>query len=355
MSVEDEWKIVRPMQRVKTEVIFCRDEPENFLPPKIESPIEILDSPDSDAEEPRYDLSWLYKPYLPRPRAIAPDRDSSLSYPSTGDCLSNVSDRFRPNSLQEDKLREPEESWNLLTRVKNWMFRDYDPLVKEDDSATGSDMVYDVNISAQENMAGTFPPDIAESLNSETHEYARFHSSQNASICHGNAQVSYTGNPSFRDLEASIQGTSFFDYSSDEDLDASFHTARDESRDSINVAILLGRLSDHETLSEDNEAGKLETEPGNSMGKGLRGCSFYDFSGKLHEGRESFLAGDEDETRSPSPDELRVNKPDSRPILDRDCLGTSLYYDLFEEQGSKKHVEGEPTCEIRNTKGAQEK
>ncbi|CAH0056693.1 unnamed protein product [Clonostachys solani] len=315
MSVEDEWRSVRPVQRGKTEVIFCRDEKGNSLPPK------ILESATSDSPESIVDYTGFYKPYLRWPGAIAPDRDSGLSCPPAEDCPSNVSGRLRSHSLQEGKPGKLEESWNLLTMIKNWVFNDYDPPAKR---------------------GGLSPK------SSSRHEHT---------------QISNTGSPFFRDLEAGMLGPSFFDYSSDEELDTSFHTARDESSDSTNETISLERLSSQETLFGDKEAEKLNAKPRSPMESGFTECSVYGFSGKspkLPKGRESLLGGDEDKPRRPSPNEPRVSKPFSRLILESDwelnfSLGASLFYDLVEEQGPTGHVVGGSTGKIGNNKGGQEK
>ncbi|CAG9989972.1 unnamed protein product [Clonostachys byssicola] len=314
MGIEDEWGIVRPIQKGKIEVIFGRDKSGNSLPPKIESPIEISGSVYTDAQEPRIDHTWLQNPFLLWLKAFAPNRESTLSCPPpAGDCLPHVSGRVRSHTLQEGNPGKLEESWNLLTKFKNWVFSDYDPPTENGGSTTRVDVAYGDNTSAQEKMAGTFPSEITEFPSFEYEEYDLFFPTPKSP----SRLVSNTGNPFFTDLEAAMPGPSFFDYDSDEELAASFHTAGGESSDSTKEAISSERLSKQETLFGDNEAEKPRPKP---MEKGLSRCSVCDFFGcptELPEGRESLFGGDEDEPRRPSPNELRVNKPDSRPILER--------------------------------------
>lgn len=338
MSVEDEWRIVRPVQRGKTEVIFCRDKPGNSLPPKIESPINISGSAHTVAQEPRIDPTWLHRPYLLWLTAFAPDRDSGLSCPPAGDCLPYVSGRVRSHSLQEGKPGRLEEPWNLLNRIKNWVFSDYGPSTENGVSTTKVDVAYGDNTSAQEKMAGTFPPDIADFTSFKFEEYELSFPSPKSS----SRLISNTESPPFRDLEAAMSGPSFFDYSSDAELDASFHTARGENSDLTNETILSERLSDQETPFGDDGAEKLKPRPQSPMEKGLPECSVHDFSGnptELPEGRESLLGGDEEKPKRSSPNEPQVNKPRSGSVLERDwglnfTLGTSQFYDVFKEQGA---------------------
>lgn len=359
MSVEDEWRIVRPVQRGKTEVIFCRDNSGYSLPPKTESPMDISESAHTDAQEPRIDPTWLHQPYLLWLRAFAPDRDSGLSCPPAGDCLPYVGGRVRSHSLQEGNPGKLEESWNLLTRIKNWVFSDYDPPTENGGSTTKADVTYGDNASPQEKMAGTFPPDIPEFPSFEFEEYDLFFPSPKSS----SRLIPNTRSPLFRDLEAALSSPSFFDYSSDGELDASFHTAHGESSDLTNDAISSERLSDQETHFGDNGAEELEPRPQSPMEKGLPECSVHDFSGnpaELPGGRESLLGGGGEKPKRSSPNEPRANKPYSRSILERDwgldfSLGTSLFYDLVEEQGAAGHVVGGSTCTIGNNKGGQEK
>ncbi|CAH0014375.1 unnamed protein product [Clonostachys rhizophaga] len=334
MSVEDEWKVVRPVQRGKTEVIFCRDKSGKSLPPKIESPIQISESAHTDAQEPRIDPTWLHKPYLLWLTAFAPDRDSGLSCPPpAGDCLPPVSGRVRSHSLQEGKPGRLEESWNLLTKIKDWVFSDYGPPMENDGSTTKVNIASGDNTSAQEKMAGTFPPDIADFPSFKFEEYDPFFPSLKPS----SSLISNTGSPPFTDLEAAMLGPSFFDYSSDGELDARFHTARGEGSGLTNEAISSERLSDQETLFGNNGAEKLKPRPQSPMEKGLPECSVHDLCGnptELPEGRESLLGGDEEKPKRSSPNEPQVNKPRSGSILERDwglnfSLGTSQFYDLF--------------------------